>query len=240
MDVNLALKEFGLSEKESRTYLALLPQGTATLQNIAQHLDFPRTTVYNSLNYLLERGLVSKINIKGIAHYQATDPQKLVAIIDQKKKIVLAAIPQLEVLQKTPHAQSKIEMYEGTKGVFSILADVFSTKQQTYYFGSYSHSLEILKHLPSQARTMRLEKKIPAHIVIDPFDEPSFHTKEYNTITKMRFHKGLKEFPCMIFIYGKKATLRSQFYFYHLFLRSTKSCITKNCSDTTTATLPIG
>jgi sugar-specific transcriptional regulator TrmB len=207
MDVNLALKEFGLSEKESKTYLALLPHGTSTLQNIAQHLDFPRTTVYNSLNYLIERGLVSKITIQGIMHYQATDPQKFVVILDQKKKLVLAAIPQLEMLQKTQSAISRVELYEGTKGVLSILSDVFSQQQQTYYLGSYSRSLEILKHLPSQVRTLRLEKKIPAQIVIDPYDEPSFHTKEYRSITQMRFHKGLKEFPCMLFIYGKKVAI---------------------------------
>lgn len=207
MDVTLALREFGLSEKESQTYLALLPLGACTLQNIAQHLEFPRTTVYNSINYLLERGLVSKIIIGGVAHYRATDPKKLVAILDEKRKLVLAALPELAVLQMEEKFPSHAELYDGTRGLFTILSDIFAQKQQTYYFGSYSRSLQALKHLPEHARTIRVERNIPAKIVIDPYDDPTFHAAAYKKITEMRVHNALKEFPCMVFIYGKKVAI---------------------------------
>ena len=100
-------------------------------------------------------------------------------------------------------------MYEGTKGIFSILSDVFKVKQQTYYFGSYSSSIEILSYLPSHARTIRIENEIPAKIIIDPYDEPAFNTKEYQKITQMRFLPSMKDFPLMIFIYGNKVAMYS-------------------------------
>ena len=54
---------------------------------------------------------------------------------------------------------------------------------------------------------IRIIKKIPAKIVIDPYDEPTFHKKEYTKVTEMRFLNSLKDFPCMIFIYGPKVAL---------------------------------
>ncbi|MCB9480199.1 MAG: hypothetical protein H6680_00030, partial [Desulfobacteraceae bacterium] len=98
-------------------------------------------------------------------------------------------------------------IFQGSKGLFAILSDVFKEKQQTYYFGSYSLSKERLKYLPAHARSVRLDRKIPAKIVIEHSDEEEFHKKEYKKITEMRFNDSLKNFPCMIFIYGKKVAL---------------------------------
>jgi len=56
-------------------------------------------------------------------------------------------------------------------------------------------------------RTIRLEKKIPAKIVIDRYDEETFHKSTYKKITEMRFLDSLKDFPCMVFIYGNNVAI---------------------------------
>lgn len=207
MNKEAALKEFGLTDKEAIVYLSLLPLGSINLQEIAKRIDLPRTTIYNTLNYLSNKGLVNKI-IKGHATYfEAVDPRKLIDSIQQKKEIILSALPELEILKKQIKESSSVEIYEGFKGVSTILSDVFKEKQQTYYFGSYSKSVEVLKHLPEHSRTLRMEKKVPAKIIIDLYDEPIFHKKEYKKITELRFLDSLKDFPCMIFIYGNKVAI---------------------------------
>lgn len=207
MDVEGALKEYGLSEKEIKVYLALLPLGSVSLQEVSRRLEFPRTTVYNTLHYLAQKGLVSKIVKRKATYFEAADPKKLADNLEQRKKLVEMALPQLEVLKSVIKERSNVEIYEGNKGLFTILSDVFRVQQQTYYFGSYSLSVEILKHQPEHFRTIRLERKIPAKIIIDPYDEKTFHKKEYKKITEMRFLEQLRDFPCMIFIYGKKVAL---------------------------------
>ena len=192
MEVELALKEYGLSEKEIKVYLTLLPLGSVNLQEVSKRLEFPRTTVYNTLHYLAQKGLVSKIVKRKIMFL---------------KKLLELALPELEGLKSIMKETSNIEIYEGNRGLFTILSDVFKVKQKVYYFGSYSLSREILKHQPEHFRTIRIEKKIPAKIVIDPYEEETFHKPEYKKITEMRFFKELKNFPCMIFIYGKKVAL---------------------------------
>src|SRR3989344_6211569 len=207
MDKGLALKEFGLTDKESKVYLTLLPLGSINLQELAKRIDLPRTTIYNTLNYLYSKGLISKI-VKGyVTYFEAVDPNRLVDVLNQKKDIIISALPELESLKKQIKESSSIEIYEGFKGISTILADIFREKQQTYYFGSYSKSVEILKHLPEHFRFLRINKKIPAKIVIDPYDEETFHKPSYKKITEMKFNESLKDFSCMIFIYGNKVAM---------------------------------
>ena len=207
MNLELPLKEYGLSDKEIAVYVALLPLGTINLQEIAKRIEYPRTTVYNTLNYLVTKGLVSKI-VKGTTTYfTATDPDKLKDKLEEKKRLIEGILPQLRNLQEQIKDTSSVQIFEGFKGVYTIISDVFKIKQQTYYFGGYKKSLDILKHLPDQARMMRLERNIPAKIVIDPADEEIFHTKKHKDLTEMRFLKSLIDFPAMIFIYGNKVAM---------------------------------
>jgi len=206
-NTELALKEYGLTNKEIEVYLALLPLGSINLQKIAKKINLPRTTIYNTLNYLFSKGLVSKI-IKGhVTFFEATEPKKLINDMEEKKKLIISALPELEGLKKQLKESSSVEIYEGFKGISTILAEVFREKQQIYYFGSYSKSVEILKHLPEHAANIRLINKIPAKIIIEKFDEPRFHEKDYKKITELRFLESLKDFPCMIFIFGERVAL---------------------------------
>jgi len=209
MDIITPLKAYGLTEKEITVYMSLLPLGTVNLQLIAKRLDFPRTTVYNTLSQLIEKGLVSRLVKKGVNHFTAVDPQKLTAKLEEKKHLIESIMPNLQALKMQVADLSSVEIYEGFKGVYTVLCDVFKEKQQTYYFGGYAGALEILKHIPDHARMMRLEKKIPARIVIAPIEAEIFHDKTYKSLTEMRFLDAMKNFPCMILIYGNNVAIHT-------------------------------
>ncbi|MCA9497158.1 MAG: hypothetical protein KC589_09510 [Nanoarchaeota archaeon] len=207
MEIEIALKEYGLNEKEINVFLSLLPLGSVNLQKISKRVDLPRTTIYNTLNYLSKKGLVSYIVKKGVRFYECCEPDKSIDNINQKKELLNLVLPELKLLKKTIRENSSVEIFEGTKGLFTILSDVFKENQQIYYFGSYSLSKEVLKYQPEHFRTIRLDRKIPAKIVIDNYEEEIFHKEEYKKISKIRYNESLKNFPCMIFIYGKKVAL---------------------------------
>ncbi len=206
-NLNFALKEYGLSDKEIKVYLALLPLGSINLQEIAKRVDIPRTTIYNTLNYLLKKGLVSFVVKKHVRYYKATDPQKLLDKLNEKKELINSILPNLKSLKETIKKSSSVEIYESRKGLFTVLSDIFKVNQMVYYFGSYTLSKEFLKHFPEHFRNLRLIRKISAKIVMDPYDEESFHKKEYQELTEMRFTNSLKNFPCMVFIYGDKVAI---------------------------------
>lgn len=205
----MPLEEYGLSDKEVSVFLGLLPLGAVTLQEIAKKVRYPRTTIYNTLNYLYQKGLVSKTIKDKVTYFSAADPERLKANLEEKQKLIESILPELVNLRQHIKNPSSVEIYEGFKGVYTVIADVFKEKQQTYYFGGYADALEMLKHLPEHARMMRLENNISAKIVIAPLENEIFHLKKYKKLTQMRFLDAMKDFPVMIFIYGERVAIHT-------------------------------
>lgn len=207
MDIKLALKEYGLSEKEIEVFLALLPMGPISLQDVARKVNYPRATAYDVLNYLANKGLIYKVNKKSATYYSATEPEKLQDRLKEKMRLIEQVLPELKDMKSSTDNPSRVETYEGLGGIYAILSDVYKINQQLYYFGNYKNSLDVLKHLPQQARLMRLERNIPAKVILDYSDEDIIYTQKYRELTELRLLNTLKDFPMMIFIYGEKVAM---------------------------------
>ncbi|MCU0680040.1 MAG: BlaI/MecI/CopY family transcriptional regulator [Planctomycetes bacterium] len=78
MKIEKVLQDFGLSEKESRVYLALLQVGPAPVQKIADKSSLARSTIYEILNALIKRGLVNTYLKKRVKYFSPEEPEKLV------------------------------------------------------------------------------------------------------------------------------------------------------------------
>jgi len=118
-----ALQELGLNRRESICYTSLLELGSSKVGAIIKKTGIPSSKIYEILDKLIKRGLVSYI-IKGkIKHYQASDPQSLLNYINEKKKKIQEIIPQLLLKQKFSKKQSA-EIFEGQKALFSLFTDI--------------------------------------------------------------------------------------------------------------------
>jgi len=69
-----ALQELGLNRRESICYTALLELGSSKTGAIVKKTGIPSSKIYEILDKLINRGLVSYIKIGKIKHYQASDP----------------------------------------------------------------------------------------------------------------------------------------------------------------------
>jgi sugar-specific transcriptional regulator TrmB len=124
MDNELQLQELGLTKNEAKVYLALLDIGLTTTSKIIKKIGINTSKVYESLERLLKKGLVSYTIIKNKKHWQAEDPQQLTTFleeqkkhIDEKQKQINKVIPQLQTLQKINPAVSEYRIFEGIKGI---------------------------------------------------------------------------------------------------------------------------
>ena len=96
-------QELGLSKNESRIYETLLREGELPVGQIAVRSRIHRRNVYDSIQRLLEKGLVFEILQKSENKYQAVDPNKLRELIQAKEQQLSLVMPQLESLyQSTP------------------------------------------------------------------------------------------------------------------------------------------
>jgi sugar-specific transcriptional regulator TrmB len=111
------LEDIGLSNSEIQVYLALLELGETTSGPVIQKSDLQNSVVYNALNQLIEKGLVSFI-IKGkIKYFQAADPKNLINFIEAKKNRLIEIIPQLTI--KKEQKKHEVQMFVGWKGIYT-------------------------------------------------------------------------------------------------------------------------
>ena len=118
MDISI-LKEAGLTEGEIKVYLALLELGSSTTGPIIEKSRIARSIVYQILNKLEQKGLVSHVTKAKRKHYQAAEPNKILEYIDEREKLleenrkkVERLLPELLLKQKMA-PKSETNMYLG-------------------------------------------------------------------------------------------------------------------------------
>jgi HTH-type transcriptional regulator, sugar sensing transcriptional regulator len=119
-----ALEELGLSQGEVKTYLSLLELGEVKVGAIIENSRMASSAVHNSLNILIEKGLASYIKKGKIKFYKAVKPKQLLDFIELKKEKLQAIIPELEAKQTTSKQKQEAEIFEGSKGIISMLNDL--------------------------------------------------------------------------------------------------------------------
>ncbi|PIN86839.1 hypothetical protein COV19_02435 [Candidatus Woesearchaeota archaeon CG10_big_fil_rev_8_21_14_0_10_44_13] len=122
MDIS-TLKEAGLTEGEIKVYLALLELGSSTTGPIVEKSRIARSIIYQILEKLMQKGLVSVITKEKTKYFQAAEPNKILDYIDEReerlqenKEMIEKLLPELELKQKMA-VKSATNMYFGYKGI---------------------------------------------------------------------------------------------------------------------------
>lgn len=79
------LMQIGLSLNEARVYEALMQLGEVNVNTISIKSKVHRRNVYDSLNKLIEKGLVAQYILKEERHFRATDPERLQTLLLEKE-----------------------------------------------------------------------------------------------------------------------------------------------------------
>ncbi len=117
------LLKIGLTEGEAKVYLALSELGSSTVGPIVKKSRVAYSNIYDILNRLIDKGIVSFIIKNKTKHFQAASPANLVDFLDKKEKQISEQkqslqkiIPNLEKLQELKTKQ-EAEIFLGKKGL---------------------------------------------------------------------------------------------------------------------------
>lgn len=111
------LQRLGLNEKEAEIYLTLLQLGPSSVLEISRHCDVKRATIYNVLEALTHKGLVS-LEIDGLKnHYRAEPPHALENLIKQQQFTLESCMPELKKLETTHEDKNFIKTYTGQESI---------------------------------------------------------------------------------------------------------------------------
>tara|TARA_Y100000310_G_scaffold289302_1_gene315603 strand:+ start:880 stop:1584 length:705 start_codon:yes stop_codon:yes gene_type:complete len=160
-----SLIRLGLTDREAEAYLALYNFKETTATQLAKITKEHRTNIYDSLNGLIKKGLIT-YNIKNnVKHYQTADPEKLTDFIKEKEHIATTIIPELKSKINSVSEKPIIEIYEGKEGFKSILSKILREGKTIYGIGA---SGEWEKRFPiklEQYMKERERKKIHAKLL---------------------------------------------------------------------------
>lgn len=121
-----ALKELGLGAGEAKVYLSLVSLGEACASEIQKETGIHRTTIYDYLGKLKEKGLVSSYIASGKSHYHPTDFKNIMLHIMHKEKLAEQLIEALSKEEKKT-GRLKVEVWAGNNGFRMLLNDVLQS-----------------------------------------------------------------------------------------------------------------
>lgn len=133
MELEKTLENLGLSEKEAKTYLALLELGTSTIKPIATSASIKRTAIYYFIDRLVSLGLVTQTEINNRMHYSAVNPDRLFEIQNERTEKLSQYLPELQALFNLNPSKPKITYYEGPDQMKNILWEEIGCKKETLY-----------------------------------------------------------------------------------------------------------
>lgn len=209
------LQDAGLNETEAKIYLAALELGQTSVSRIARKSGIKRTTVYLSLENLMQKGLLSAIKKEGKTLYFAEDPRSLERIMEEKKQKISNIIPQLLAFTSLIDKKPEIRYFEGDAGVKEVLKDALEYPNQEILMMYSESSIADFEDnfFASYYVPERVKRKISARAIM-----PDNETMRANVATNQQslrqtrlISQNLFDIKIEVMIYGKNKINISSF-----------------------------
>jgi HTH-type transcriptional regulator, sugar sensing transcriptional regulator len=201
------LLKAGLNEREARVYIALLELGEATIAEITKKAQIKRSTVYDVLELLKDKRLVSRTYRKKRPIYYSENPKKIIEELEEKKRGMEEAMPELVSIMNLLDKKPKIRYFEGVNAVKEIFEDTLRVNDSeilTWFPCPYLNlSKEYFWNYYDPERT---KKKIWMRTLAPETNEnieALKRSEKYLVTTKFVSKNLLSDFDIEIKIYGK-------------------------------------
>jgi sugar-specific transcriptional regulator TrmB len=201
------LLQVGLSEREAKIYIAILELGEATIADIVKKAQIKRSTVYDMLELLKQKSLISRFYRQKRQIFCAEDPKKIIEDLEKKKNGMEEVMPELVSIMNVLDRKPKLRYFEGASGVREIFEDTLrypDSEILTWIPFPYLNLGE--EYFWEQYNPERTKKKIWMRALLPQTAENKAladRMKSYLVTSKMLTGKAFADFDIEIKIYGK-------------------------------------
>ncbi len=157
------LQHIGLTLTEAKLYVMLLELGKAQAGILSRKTGIHRRSVYDALERLIEKGLVSYIKENDKRFYLPTDPKRVQEMIEDQKKQIDEIFPGLQARFLEQAAKQETLFYRGTEGIKTIFEDQIREGKDVYIIGASHQAKELLKFYIPHYTDKRIKKKVKLH-----------------------------------------------------------------------------
>lgn len=205
------LEKIGLTKNESRIYTTLLKLGTTKTGAILKESNINSGKIYEILNSLKIKGLISDSKINGVKFFTAESPKHLLDYIDSKKqqlnyeeKKVKEFVPQLEELRNINYQDNLSMTYSGYKGNITAVEKAYNSlneKDEIWAMGVTNIKDKIFNRFWVHFNKKRVKDKIHTKLLFSDLGELN---DEYTKMkyTQVKLLSGIS--PSAITIFGDK------------------------------------
>ncbi len=176
MDMELQLEEIGLNKSEIKVYLSLLKLGASSTGPIITESKTANSKIYEVLDKLIQKGLVSHFTKQGTKYYKAASPKMILEYLKEKKarierqeSRVSEMLPMLLNFQKENEGGVESTIFSGVRGIktaFANLVDELDSGEEVHIMGVYDFGDKFM-HLARYFQNIRSHKKIKAKFLIN-------------------------------------------------------------------------
>ncbi|MEK6757762.1 MAG: helix-turn-helix domain-containing protein [Nanoarchaeota archaeon] len=160
----IELKQAGLTENESKIYIALLDLGPSLAGIISRKTGLHRRTVYDTAEMLIKKGLVGYILENNRRLFKASNPNRILDIIKEKQNILEPFVQTLEKKYSKSREKEGTNFYKGEEGLKTIFEDQLNYKE-VLILGASSQAYDVLKFYFKWYDKARKQKKIKVKII---------------------------------------------------------------------------
>lgn len=208
------LERIGLTKNESIVYLTLIKAGSIKTAEILKKSGLNSGRIYDTLESLKHKGLVSESVINGVKHFTASPPSQLKEyyknrLISLKKEepVIEDAIPELNKIRNISIEDSRSVIYTGIRGLRTAVDEAFEKVEkgeEILAMGVTSLKDEKINDFWVNWSPNRIKKKIVAKHLFSESSE-FFNKFKKMKYTEAKVLKGIT--PVTIDIFGTKTVL---------------------------------
>ncbi|MFC1697880.1 TrmB family transcriptional regulator, partial [Nanoarchaeota archaeon] len=140
MDTKI-LESVGFTPGEVKVYLALLELGETTTGAIIKKSRITGSKVYEILDRLIKKGLVSYIIKEKTKYFQSASPKRLLDYVNKKenevrnqKQEIENIIPKLEIIHNEKQKSQSSQIFEGYEGIKTVFNLILESNEDYYVF----------------------------------------------------------------------------------------------------------
>lgn len=210
------LEEIGLNKSEIKVYLALLKLDASSTGPIIKESKTADSKIYEVLEKLTQKGLVSHFTKGKVKRYKAASPKMILEFLKEKRENIQKQetkvnqlLPQLLQFQKQEETDNEATIFTGNKGIktaFTNIVDELDSGEEIHIMGVHNFG-EKFMHLAQYFQNARSHKKIKAKFLMDASaKEIAKEFKKYPP-TQIRFMPEEILTPAIFLIYKDKVVI---------------------------------
>lgn len=211
------LQELGLTKSEIAVYLSLLETGQSTTGPIVEKARISSSKIYEILEKLIDKGLVSFVLKGSIKYFEATQPERILDLLKEKekkleeqRKEVEKILPELTRKKNLSNVKDSAAVYRGMKGLETVFyegLDLLKKGDMFYAFG-IPHRTNVINRFFVRWSKDRAEKGINSQLLFNDEARGELQTlPENNRRSEVKFMEKGVVTPAAINIFKHRTVI---------------------------------